>query len=83
MYKYLADSNVDWGQNKNYLGEYKKRHRGERISVNPDGPAKGIVIVNVNRLSGLNYGPDEYKWLRENYEPIDHIGYSWLVYRVP
>ncbi|MFP4082749.1 MAG: ArnT family glycosyltransferase [Candidatus Aminicenantes bacterium] len=85
MYKYLADSNVDWGQNGIYVHEYIQRHGGEeKISVRPPQPTDGLVLVNVNHLVGIFPTiKDKYAWLREKHEPVDHIGYSWLVYRIP
>jgi hypothetical protein len=82
MYKYLADSNVDWGQNEYLLMRYLAARPRERISVNPPGPVTGKVIVNVNRLVGLE-DDTSYEWLRASYEPVDQLGYSWLIYQVP
>lgn len=84
MYKYLADSNVDWGGNNYYLNKYIQKNKALDISVNPDKPKSGIIIVNVNRLVGVDLGvnPEKYRWLRENYKPVDQIAYSWLVFRV-
>lgn len=85
MYKYLADSNVDWGQNGNYLYEYLKRHEGkEKISVRPPNPTDGLVLININHLVGIFPTiTEKYAWLRNHHDPIDHIGYSWLIYRIP
>lgn len=83
LYKWLADSNLDWGQNNYYLAEYLKKHRGEKISVEPLKPVDGTVIVAVNKLVGITVSQDRYKWLRDNYEPSGNIAYSWLVYHVP
>ena len=82
MYKYLADSNVDWGQNEYLLARYLAARPRERISVNPPGPVTGKVIVNVNRLVGLE-DDTSYEWLRASYDPVDQLGYSWLIYQVP
>jgi len=39
--------------------------------------------VPVNALVGVNRNPEEYRWLREHFSPVDHIAYSLLVYDVP
>ncbi len=83
MYKYLADSNVDWGQNNYYLEDYIKQAGDTEITVNPDTPACGKIIVSVNRLVGIFGNPLKFKWLRENYEPVHHIAYSNLLYQIP
>ena len=84
LYRYLADSNLDWGQNNIYLKEYLKRHTGDKpIYVNPGHPTSGRVIVSVNDLVGVTQDTSKYRWLRNNYEPVSHIAYSWLYYEIP
>lgn len=78
-YKILADSNIDWGQNRWYLERYKQRHPD--IHVNPEFPLAGRIVVGVNRLVGI-FEPERYRWLRDNFKPIDHIAYSYLVYDI-
>jgi hypothetical protein len=97
-YKILADSNIDWGQDKAYLRESEERHpdayveKGEwRIKryrdkhleeyLNPQFPDSGKIVVNVNNLVGI-HAPERYQWLREGYEPVDHIAYSYLVFEI-
>jgi hypothetical protein len=82
IYRYMADSNVDWGQNAYYVHDYMQRHDGENIFLRPEGPVAGTVIVNINDLVGVNVSPGRYAWLRENFLPKEHIAYSWLVFRV-
>ncbi len=77
-YKILADSNIDWGQNKFYLIEYTTKNPG--LHIIPKAPVVGRVVVNVNRLVGVDGPAGQYRWLREHCEPVDHIGYSYLVY---
>jgi hypothetical protein len=79
MYKYLADSNVDWGQSEFYLQDYLAVHKNESISVNPPQRVTGKVVVSVNALASAS----RYAWLRDSYEPIHHIAYSWLVFDIP
>jgi len=77
LYHYLADSNLDWGQDGYYLQRYLDAHKTQSIAKNPPVPTTGTVIVNVNSL----IGPD-YQWLRDNYSPVSRVAYSWLVYQV-
>ncbi len=35
-----------------------------------------------NDLVGIR-DPERYRWLRENFAPIEHVGYSYLLFRVP
>ena len=80
-YRHLADSNLDWRGNEWYLTEYIRRHPG--VIVDPGKPQAGRIVVPVNALVGVNRSPEEYKWLREHFTPVDHIAYSYLVYDVP
>lgn len=97
-YKVLADSNIDWGQDRNALQRYLREHpdayyeKGEwwmkrvrrRFSekyLHPEFPDSGKIVVSVNNLVGI-FDPDRYKWLRENYEPVDHIGYSYVIFEL-
>lgn len=78
-YKLLADSNIDWGQDEWYLNEYKRKN--SEIKVNPEFPTSGRIVVSVNNLVGI-FDPEKFKWLRENFEPVDSIAYSYLIYNV-
>src|SRR5882724_2557778 len=80
-YRKLADSNLDWRGNEWYLVEYIRRHPG--TTVDPRKPQAGRIVVPVNALVGVNRDPEEYRWLREHFTPVEHIAYSFLVYEVP
>jgi len=76
-YEYLVDSNLDWGQN---LSRVRERASSEGLLVEPDVllPADRVV-VSANRLQGI-YERQRYRLLREEYRPVGHIGYNWLVF---
>jgi len=78
-YKILADSNIDWGQNEWYLNKYKDKH--PNIYINQRFPVAGRIVVGVNDIVGI-FDPKKYRWLRENFEPSNHIAYSYLVYDI-
>jgi hypothetical protein len=80
-YRHLADSNLDWRGNEWYLQAYIRRHPD--AIVDPRKPQAGRIVVPVNALVGVNRDPNEYKWLRDHFTPVDHIAYSFLVYDVP
>jgi len=66
-------------QSEAYLEEYLKKH--PETVINPLEPVAGRVVVSVNFLTGMvdaSWG----KWLREHFEPVDHIAYSYLVYDI-
>lgn len=83
-YKYLADSNLDWGQDevilKKYLAEHSDVHRA------PEKPRllkeSTRYFLRVNQLVGVTENPNTYRWLRENFEPIDTIAPSYLLFEI-
>ena len=79
-YRYLADSNIDWGQNSDALGEYLSAHP-EAVFA-PDEIQSDIIVLSVNQLTGVQGGPEKYKWLRDNFEPVETISYTYLVYEI-
>jgi hypothetical protein len=79
-YKILADSNIDWGQNESYFNAYMKNHPESKS--HPQVPVSGRIVVTVNALVGITASPEQYRWLRENFEPVEHIAYSYLIYEV-
>jgi hypothetical protein len=100
-YRYLADSNIDWGQGANYLAAYLEEHpdvyakdmdrglwfikkyRQKHMEdyLDTELPDSGLVIVNVNNYVGVQ-NPHRYEWLRENYKPIGHVAYAYLLFRL-
>jgi len=78
-YRILADSNLDWGQHQHYFDEYRKTHP-ESI-FEPRRPTAGTIIVRANWLTGV-LGAERFRWLRENFQPVDHVAYSYLVFKV-
>lgn len=79
-WRILADSNLDWLQNRTYLDAYAAEHPD--IVFNPKEPAAGHIVVDANFLVNVFYAGDRTAWLRENFEPVDHVAYSYLVYEV-
>lgn len=79
-YKYLADSNLDWGQSRDYLKQYMADHPDAKYE--PLKIKTGQIVVSVDDLLGISDSPTQFAWLRENFEPVDTVAYSYLVYDV-
>jgi hypothetical protein len=79
-YRYLSDSNIDWGQGRFDLARWCKRH--PEAQVEPHRPRAGRVVVGVSKLTGVE-NPKRFEWLRENFEPVDDVAYAYLVFDVP
>ena len=83
-YKYLADSNLDWGQDYYALKAYRAEHRD--VDKAPEIPhplsKTRTFFVPVNQLVGVSYDPATYQWLRENFEPVGMIAPSYLLFEI-
>ena len=64
-YKILADSNIDWGQNRYFLLE--RANQDKDLVVLPEYPTAGKIVVDINNLVGVTDPPDKYKWLNSRY----------------
>jgi hypothetical protein len=78
---FLADSNLDWEDRSYDIARYAAAHPDRPLVVEPETPQAGWVLVGANKLTGV-YEPERYRWLRENFEPVDHVGYSYLLFHV-
>jgi hypothetical protein len=78
-YKILADSNLNLGGVNWYAFEYLDKH--PEVVLGPLNPIPGRLMVEVNDLVGV-FKPEKYRWLRENFEPIGHVAYVFLLYDV-
>jgi 4-amino-4-deoxy-L-arabinose transferase-like glycosyltransferase len=79
-YRYLADSNIDWGQNQATLNKYLSQHPS--YIFDPPGPTSGILVVGVNEFVGVLGSPDDFRWLRENFRPIGNFRNSYLIFDI-
>jgi hypothetical protein len=80
-YRFLADSNLDWEDRSWDIARYEERHPDVPLVIEPESPQAGLLLVGANKLVGV-YEPERYRWLRENFVPVGHIGYSYLLFRV-
>jgi 4-amino-4-deoxy-L-arabinose transferase-like glycosyltransferase len=119
-WRYLVDSNLDWGQELWGLDEYLAQENIERVYLswfgctyphlygraleygllpshfaypypldaarspyNPLYPAPGLYVIGATNLNGVGLAAgDVFKPFRSQ-EPVERIGYSLFVYRVP
>jgi hypothetical protein len=105
-WKYMVDSNVDWGQDLIRLRDYMDKNNISSIKVDYFGggdldyylggryeswgfdrsPARGWFAISASAIQWNTLNPPQkgnYHWLTDNYQPVDMIGNSILVYYVP
>jgi hypothetical protein len=75
-YRWLADSDLDWGQDGAYMrGEYA-RASPVRVWFDPTGPIAGRIAVG---LTSLVESPHN-AWLRDHFQPSAIVRGSWAVF---
>jgi hypothetical protein len=79
-YRILSDSNIDYGQAEGYLADYLAAHPD--AVVEPAEPTAGLIVISVDRLTEVRQAPAWFARLRDSHEPVDHVAYAYLVYRV-
>jgi len=77
-YRYLSDSNLEWGQSRDDLKRYLSEHPD--AIYNPARVQAGRLVVGGSDLVGILENPARYAWLRDNFEPVDTIAYCYFVY---
>ncbi len=84
-YRYLSDSNVDWGQSSDAMRAYLREHPDvkSRPPTFQFHPAPGRYLVGASYLQGIGTGDrNAYEWFR-HCAPQDIVDYSLLVYQSP
>ncbi len=110
-YRYIVDSNYDWGQDLKRLADYVEKNKIEKISLDyfgggdptyylgskfepwwsARGPAHGWFAISSSfrqgafghYIDGLEQKPeDAYSWLKLH-EPVDRVGSSIFIYKLP
>lgn len=79
-YKYLADSNLDWGQGRHEFEQYLIDN--PQVSYPTRNVGAGDFIVSANDLVGISKAPEVYAWLRDNFKPVGNVAYSYVVFHV-
>jgi hypothetical protein len=81
-YRYLSDSDLDWGQSRDYLAAWKNRN--PEALIDPDSPAPGVIVVSPTLLDGVprSEDPDFYAWVRDNFDPVETVALTYPVFHI-
>jgi hypothetical protein len=82
-WRWLLDSNIDWGQDDEYVRQVYVPQSPVRVRLNSSAPIAGRIAVDLNHLFGVY--PDigeRYAWLRENFRPVAKVRQTWWVFDV-
>jgi 4-amino-4-deoxy-L-arabinose transferase-like glycosyltransferase len=80
-YRLLADSNIDWGQNRERLPKWLEERDWRAARVDPIHLLPGRNVLGLNALAGV-FGFEQHRWVREHLEPGGHLGHTYLWYLV-
>lgn len=77
----LTDSNIDWGQNYSGVLRQAASEYPDAI-LNPPHIMPGQNLIRLNYLTGVFRNFPQYRWVRENLEPVRHLQHTHLLYEV-
>jgi hypothetical protein len=78
-YRLLADSNIDWGQNREWLPGWLEERDWNAARVDPVHLLPGRNVIDLNMVAGVG-DFEQHRWLREHLRPQGHLGHTWLWY---
>jgi 4-amino-4-deoxy-L-arabinose transferase-like glycosyltransferase len=78
-YRLLADSNIDWGQNRERIDDWLAAREWGAARVDPVHILPGRNVIDLNLVAGVG-DFEQHRWLREHVGPDGHLGHTWLWY---
>lgn len=79
VFRLLADSNLDWGQNRDKIEAWLAK-RGQGLSrLDPVHVLPGHNTLSVNVLAGIR-DLERHRWVREHLTPLGHLGHTYVTY---
>lgn len=78
VFHLMADSNLDWGQNRDKIGGWLEENRIDRARLDPPELLPGTNVLSVNVLTGVKGGFERHRWLRRSVAPRRHLGHTYL-----
>jgi hypothetical protein len=82
-YRWLIDSNLDWGQDAEFVREVYVPRSPVPVLIEPPGPAAGRIVAGLSALIGHDpHDARRYAWLRDSFHPVGSIHHSWFIYDV-
>jgi hypothetical protein len=80
-FRYLAGSNLDWGQNDRKVGDWIRRRGLPASALEPAYLRPGDNVFSVNSLAGIS-SPRRLRWARERLSPLEHFRHTYVRLRV-
>jgi hypothetical protein len=81
VFRLIADSNVDWGQNRDKIGRWLAEAGVGDSHLDPLHLLPGHNTIDLNALAGV-WDFEQHRWLREHADPLGHFGHTYLWFQV-
>jgi 4-amino-4-deoxy-L-arabinose transferase-like glycosyltransferase len=81
VYRLTADSNLDWGQNRERISPHLARVGAAHTQLDPHHILPGHNTLEVNALAGV-FGEERHRWVRENLRPSGHFLHTYVWYEI-
>ena len=81
VFRWITDSNVDWGQNRDKVESYRAMGGVPRAALDPPHLLPGPNLLRHDLASG-NFRFQRYRWVRESLDPVAHFGHTYLLFDV-
>ena len=81
VYRLLADSNVDYGQNHEKMAAWFAANRAPHRHLDPVHLLPGENILSFDQATGAR-GYPRHEWLREHLRPTRHFRHTYLFFEV-
>ncbi len=82
VYTVFADSNLDWGQNRDSHRGFKEFFEKEGWHLEPLHVLPGVNAFSVNELVGVWWNHRQHRWLRDNLKPYTIIDHTLFLYEI-
>jgi hypothetical protein len=79
VYRWITDSNLDWGQNGDEIEAWRGRPELARAHWEPPHAVAGTNVFSARTLT-TGSGFERHRWLRTHVEPAEHLGHTHLVF---
>src|SRR6185295_3151303 len=81
VFRLIADSNVDWGQNREKVAGWLDQAGIPPERLDPLHLLPGTNVFSLNAVAGT-FDFEQHRWLREHASPRDHFGHTYLRFEV-
>lgn len=80
-FRLIADSNIDWGQNRDKIGGWLAARGVPPARLDPLHMLPGPNVFTLNAVAGV-FDFEQHRWLREHLDPVEQLGDTYLRFDV-